>query len=775
LADAGKSNLKDFMKTPIQKKPLTVMFLIDRLWKIGGAERNLILLSKNLKANGHKVIISCLKGGELTDKMRKEGLFVRDLDINKIYNWKGLKTLFSLVKVAKQEKVNVIMTYHESSDLLGLLVSILAKVPIVSNRRDMGFKLKSRHIWLYRFLNRFFDHITAVSSAVREAIVKTQWTKPSHISVIYNGIDPFPNSGSAFDFSSKSEFNDGHLHVCCVANIHQVKGHKTLIDAASIVLKRFPNVRFFFIGTFDPNDTYYKELQKQMEDLNLENTINFTGRIHHEDLPSILSAMDISVLSSMSEGLSNSLLESMSAGIPVIATAVGGNVEVIEDGKTGFLVSPDDPQSLAEALLKLLGDPERRSEMGLQGKFHVEDKFNLSMMLQRYDDVLYYVHIKNKLGRWRDFNSRFSKKIHSARSWIKIFLSSVSYYSGLVFVWRRVKKILHLGRVKILCFHDVSEMAEGRSKFNIFIKPDYFSKLLDFLTQNYQVVSLEEVTRLLQDGQPLTDDVFALTFDDCYKGWIDYVLPNCKQLHLPYAVFVTTEPLDTGRPLLYDTLIFLTENTWRKVADLSSWKLGVFLLDNPNNIFHFVENTHEWFQEKSNKDRADLLYSLSEYLGVSLNSEKLRNSLLNWDDLRKMDMDNVTIGAHTVSHNCLRNLPDPECFLEISQSKKRLEEELGHSIRFFAYPYGAQDHYERNTTKLVAKAGFHNAFTSEINNHHRFQPFEIGRLGVSYGMFIGPNGNFQKALLATELCGLGDLMFGRVFTQKKQRNSSKYM
>ncbi len=84
----------------------------------------------------------------------------------------------------------------------------------------------------------------------------------------------------------------------------------------------------------------------------------------------------------------------------------------------------------------------------------------------------------------------------------------------------------------------------------------------------------EEAVHLIESGQPLNDDVFAVSFDDCYKGWINYVLPECQRLRLPFAVFVTTGPLDTDKMLLYDALIYLAKNTWRKVADLSKLPSG---------------------------------------------------------------------------------------------------------------------------------------------------------------------------------------------------------
>jgi glycosyltransferase involved in cell wall biosynthesis/peptidoglycan/xylan/chitin deacetylase (PgdA/CDA1 family) len=757
-----------------RRHPLTVMFLIDQLDKMGGAERSLYLLAEGFEKRGHRVIVCSLKGGELSEKMHQDGFHLENLNVNKIYNYSGLKAIFRMVRIVHREKISVILSYHASSDFIGILVAFLARIPIVTTRRDMGFMLKPRHIWLYRFINRFFDRIATVSSAVKEVVVQTQWAKRSDIVVIHNGVVSFSTSAkvlSPFERLNSIDLNDGYLKICCLANIRPIKGHNYLIDAASLVVKRFPNVCFLLVGDYDINDPYFNELQRQIKTLRLQSTVKITGELPRQDVPALMAAMDISALPSSSEGMSNTLLESMSAGKPVVATAVGGNPELVEDGKTGYLVPPRDSHSMAEALLKLLANPELRHDMGLRGRSLVERKFSVTRMAERYEDLLEFVYLKRKLGKWQGLRSRIMETMEQARSWTKILIASMLYHSGSVAALRLLKRAFHRGRVKILCFHDVSELARGRSLFSVFISPDAFVRFLNFLVQKYKVVSLEEAIHLLRTGKSLKEDFFALTFDDCYKGWINHVSPECRRFGLPYTIFVATDPLDSGRPLLYDALVFLAENTWRKVADLSRWQLGMFLLDNPENIFHFVEKVHEFLRCKNREDRKQYIQTLSDYLRIPLNSEKCQSTLLNWDDVREMDKYGTTIGAHSVNHTCLRDVGEAQCSLEIYQSKRRLEEELGHSINYFAYPYGAPHDYTRTTIKIVAEAGFRNAFTLEADNSSGFRPFEIGRRAVSRGMFAGPDGDFHESLLATELCGLGDLFFGRVFMQRMRHGT----
>lgn len=753
--------------------PMTVMLLTDMLGPIGGAERSLYLLARGLRERGHRIIICCLEGGDVSTQMRNEAFRVEDLGMKRIYGLKGVKSFFKLIKIAIKENVYVILSYHESSDYMGVFLSLLTRIPIISSRRDMGFKLKPRHVWLYRLLNHFLDGIAAVSEAVKKSVVKTQWVKQSKITVIYNGVDSFSSSfQKALNLRGKLpsiEVNDRSVNVCCVANIRPIKGQRYLIDAARLVANRFPRVRFYLVGKHYIDKNYYAEILAKVQHKKLKNVVKFTGGFPPSLIPVLLNSMDVLVLPSLSEGMSNVLLESMNAGVPVVATSVGGNPEVVEDGKTGFLVPPRNPHSIAEALLKLLSNPELRSDMGMRGRSRVESEFGLNRMVERYEDLLQYVILRRKIGRWPDLHSKLRNMIQQVKSWIKISLASMIYYSRLIDVLRRTKRALRQGKVKILCLHDVSEMAEGRKPFSIYIHPSSFASLLDFLAKNYQIVSLEEAICLLETGKSLTDDVFALTFDDCYKGWINHVFPECQRLRVPYTIFVSTGPLDSGTPLLYDALIFLAKNTWRKVVDLSPWELGVYLLDNILNIYQFVEEIHQCWRGRGRENRTQFLRELSNYLEVPLNAKEFENNLLNWDDVRKMDMYSVTIGAHSVSHAFMCDLSESECYWEIYQSKKRLEEELGHSIRFFAYPYGVLDYHKHDTTRIAKKAGFRNAFTLGTSNTNQFRPFKIGRHSLSPGMFLGLNGDFHKALFATELCCLGNFLFDRVFTQRMHR------
>ena len=752
---------------PSRTSPLTLLLLIDLLHKMGGAERNLYLLASGLRSRGHNVIIGTIVGGELSTKMHHEGFHIYDLKLTRIYDFNGIKALFKMIRIVKREKVSVIMSYHKSADYLGLLIALLTRKPIISSRRDSGFQLRARHIWLYRLVNRFYDQITAVSESVKEFIVNTQWSKPCDIMVIPNGVPLDSNPHVPPDRRIGIEVDADCVNICCLANIRSIKGQKYTVKAASFVASRAPSTRFYLIGATNIDSKYFKEVKRKVEDLGLQDKVKFTGEVPSDQVPSFLALMDISLSSSLSEGMSNALLESMAMGKPVIATNVGGNPEIVIEGKTGYLVPPENSQAMAEALLKLIDDPQLRHDLGRQGRSLLESKFSIIRMLDRNEDLLQYLYLKRKICKSNFLLSYLVNRIGRIRLRTRIFVAYISYYIGLVTAYRWIKRVFRLGRVKILCLHDISDLADSNSSFSISISPTIFARFLDYVTQNYRVVDLQEAVELLRNGNSLTHDVFALTFDDCYKGWIDHVLPACQRLQVPFATFVTTQPLRTGKPLLYDALIFLAQNTWRKVADLSPWQMGVFLLTDYRMIYHFVEEIHGYWKKRDKKDRDRFLQKLSEYLGVSLNSPECQSMLLDWDDVHRLYADGVTIGAHTDSHSSLDYLSFKECASEIYDSKKELESKLRSSISFFAYPYGVLDNRINDITKMVEKAGFSNAFTLGPNRLDKYQSFQIPRRSVSRGLCQGPNGKFHKPLLAYELCGLGDILFGRYLRWRK--------
>lgn len=373
---------------------MNILFIIDLLAHMGGAERNICQLATELKKRGHHPVVACFNGGETSRSLLSQGVNVHDLAINRVYGWSGLRGIRYLYGLVQEQEINVIVTYHKGSDYIGLLVAALTRRPVLSNRRDMGYQLKPRDVIVYRLLNKFFSRIITVSSAVKEVIVATQKTSAEKVSVIYNGVDtslpPLFSDDEQQHVRESLGIPPESQIVCCIANLRPIKGQKYFIESIKLLKERFSAVHFLMIGDHEyfDNSDYYAELQKIIKEHSLEKFITFTGKVEPAEVPKWIHASDISVLSSLSEGFSNTILETMAAGKPVIATAVGGNPEIVINGKTGLLVPPKDSVAFSEALFVLLSDKKLRDKMGEIGRSLIENKFSLSRMINQYEDLL---------------------------------------------------------------------------------------------------------------------------------------------------------------------------------------------------------------------------------------------------------------------------------------------------------------------------------------------------------------------------------------------------
>ena len=753
---------------------LEIMILIDLLGDVGGAERQVHLLSHALRRRAHGVHICCLKGGVMSERMRAEGFRITNVDLERIYSWRGAAATSRLVRLVKRENIDAILSYHETSDYLGAILALLARVPVVSTRRDMGFKLKRRHVWVYRLINPWFDHITTVSEAIREILIRTQWAGRNRITVIPNGVE-LHDTGNGPTAGGWSEGLEDHcLKVCNLANIRPVKGQTDLVRAAARVSRMFPDVRFYLVGKRVRGDSYCDQVEREIVQLGLGSVVRFTGEVRREDVPSILSKMDIFACSSLSEGMSNAILEAMAAGKPVVATAVGGNRELVINGQTGYLVPAGDPQAMSEALGDLLKDGNLRREMGLRARQVVEKDSSIDRMVERYEDVLNYARLHEFPGVWHRMKRGGIKIVSRGLSWVRSFLAEVTYMLGVIHACNLYKRLFRKGRVRILCLHDVSKRAVGRESFSVYTSPEAFEAFLNFIAKRYLVVDLKTAVKALAEDMRLQEDWVALTFDDCYKGWVDYVGPLCGVRGTPYAVFVTTDPLDTGLPLAYDLLVDYAERTWRKVADLSRWGMGMFVLGGAVDNLKFVEKLGVRLRALGREERISALEEIGRYLGVSTDPKIFGNLMLAWKDLQNIDKSGATIGFHGVTHRFLGDLDERECRWEIEESKRRMEEMLGRNVQYFAYPFGVIGKKGGMLKAFLKSAGVRFAFTLNQGPTRGFDPFAIDRLNVSRGMFTRPDGRFQEALLAFELSDLGDALFKIRRLLREERTRGTY-
>ncbi len=296
-----------------------------------------------------------------------------------------IASVLSLRQVILRWDVGVVHSFSFPAHFYAALAARLTGRPSIVNVRnshhDLVGKLR-RFLWRW-LISRLATSMVAVSESV--AAEMTEITGRRDIVCIPNGVDLTAPNGSHTRWSVRAELGVPRdaLVVGTVGNLRPIKGHRYLLQAALAVTRELPSARFLLIGAEEPDTGH--TLREYCHDAGLEQHVIFLGR--RRDVPRLLPAMDIFCLPSLSEGMSRSLLEAMAAGLPVAATAVGGNREVVLDGETGYLVPPEDPQALARALLSLARDSERRREMGEAARLRVRRHFDVTAMLERYANL----------------------------------------------------------------------------------------------------------------------------------------------------------------------------------------------------------------------------------------------------------------------------------------------------------------------------------------------------------------------------------------------------
>lgn len=362
---------------------------------MGGSETMITLLLKYLDREKYQLFHCTLQSESLLNqRVRALRIPSTALGIDK-----KRKIIFAIPKLYHlicEKKIQILHLYGLQANVVGRLVAKFCKVPIViTAQRSTDDWRKWYHTLMDRFTFPYVDLIISNSFAAKKRLMEREKFPESKIAVIHNGIElpKFRETSQETKQRVRNEFNlsPEELIVGTVARLHPVKGHQYLLEAAKIVLKKFPETKFILVGE-GPLGNKLKSLSKT---LGIRQNLIFTG--FRKDIPEILSTLDIFVLPSLLEGCPGSIQEAMAMRKPIVATKVGGIPEIVIDKITGFLIKPRDSKDLAETIIKLLKNKKTREEMGKEGKKVIETKFTLEKMVKETEDI-YEKLIEKKLG-----------------------------------------------------------------------------------------------------------------------------------------------------------------------------------------------------------------------------------------------------------------------------------------------------------------------------------------------------------------------------------------
>lgn len=361
----------------------------------GGTERQFMNLGLGLEPSRYEVHFGCLRmWGELLEEINARGFPVFNYNLFTFKSPGLIPAQIRLARDIRKHGIKIVHTYNFYANVFAIPAAKLAGARVVASIRDMGIYQSSRQREVQRYVCKLADRILVNAKAINDWLVSEGYDR-KRITVISNGIDlsRFERRSLRGELHRELGLPAGAPLIGVVGRVTRLKGIEDFLIAAAIVAQRFPAARFLIVGSsftgqgraIVTDDSYLGELARLAAALGLGERVIFTG--FRDDIEQILPELSVSVLSSHSEGLSNALLESMAAGVPVVATRVGDTAEAVRDSENGLLVPPGNPDSIADAVCRLLNEPALAQRVGQAGRKSVIDRFSIKRMVEKTGDL----------------------------------------------------------------------------------------------------------------------------------------------------------------------------------------------------------------------------------------------------------------------------------------------------------------------------------------------------------------------------------------------------
>src|SRR6266478_6829000 len=357
-----------------------VLHLVNRFW-IGGAERQFVERLRRHPA-GFRAVVGCLEAsGPMLEPLRALGYEPEVFPLNgSMMQPNTALQIGRMAALIRAEGIRIVHSTDFNTNLLGLAAARLAGAKAIVSRLDLGHLRAGFGRWhrqAEKLSSRLADLVVANAEAVRQVCIGEEGVKPENCVVVRNGIDLAQfDADVARGLQAPLPVADGAPAVAVIGNLWPVKGHRTLVEAVARLPPELQQVRFLCAGE-GPEGEY---LMDRIAQIGLGERVFLLS--HRLDVPAILARCQAACLCSSAEGLSNALMEAMASRLPIVATRVGGNPELVREGENGFLVPYGGAQALAEAIGALLSAPEQAREMGLRGRHRVESALSLERMAE---------------------------------------------------------------------------------------------------------------------------------------------------------------------------------------------------------------------------------------------------------------------------------------------------------------------------------------------------------------------------------------------------------
>jgi len=363
---------------------VNLLFLdsVDRK-TFGGYQNWINLMSRALTRRGHKIFVAGRPASEYLRRVGADnpGVELIPLKISGDFNpW----TIGSIRNIMARHGIDVIICdFNKDLRLGGLASKLHGRVKVIWR---LGLDI-TKDNWVHRFLTpRLADAVVVPSEGLKKQIIRFGYLAPEDVTVIYHGIPardfPRPNPTAAAELRRKYNIDSDKIVAVTSGRFVNQKGHTYLIEAAAKITARFPGIIFLWLG----DGPLEESLRIKIHELGLDKYFVFAGML--DNLDPELAGSDLMLHPSLDEPFGFSVLEGMRAGLPVVASRVGGIPEVVEENVTAILVKAGSPEELAEAVLKILENPTRMSQFGIAGQKRWREYFREEIMLDKWEVFL---------------------------------------------------------------------------------------------------------------------------------------------------------------------------------------------------------------------------------------------------------------------------------------------------------------------------------------------------------------------------------------------------
>jgi glycosyltransferase involved in cell wall biosynthesis len=353
---------------------------------LGGQEKRILAEAVGLSGRGHYVALACREHAWIKNEALKLGLDVHVFPMKKMYD---IHSLWMLTGFLKKNRYDVVSTHSGVDSWIGGLAAKIANVPVLVRTRHLNIPLKRS---LLNFIHYLPDMYISCGKNMRSNLVNNCGFPEEKVVSIPTGVSSdFFSVNKNSDLKSRYGLDKNAPVITNSGIFRAVKGHEITLRSVGKVIEKFPKAKFLLVG--DGPDR--KLLEDMAGDLGISDHVIFTGFIEH--VSEIYSFTDVAILSSWSEGLPQSLLQAMSAGVPVVSTKVGGVPEIIIHEKTGLLVEPGDDGALAQGIIRMLSDTDLAAECSKRAKDLVKHEHSLDTMIDKIEGL--YRELLNSKNR----------------------------------------------------------------------------------------------------------------------------------------------------------------------------------------------------------------------------------------------------------------------------------------------------------------------------------------------------------------------------------------